>query len=525
MRAALLALAAILATLPVSAGADHDSGIRLVTSTDFDAAHPPVAGVPAELNYFALDGGVITGHHNAVLALRTGGADLARLPFTHEHDSIFNALVTPARAGPLSLDIQLPPLDTGAAGHPAGHEVPEGDLLAHGTILAEAVPLVAATTATLTVEGTLLAGAASPFTFRLAGSDGEPLTGYVLATFLTRAPAPEGQVFRQVKLAVKDGSAEVTLIGPPEGLELRATAWPSLWTGPMWAPIALEPLLLDAEQDPTGISVSPQVPALPAPPGMAAAPPAPQEEPHLYLALDPAPRNWVFQTTRANLIAMGAGMEPQRHVDFTVRVTDALGRVWFDTSSMHEVDGMAQVDFLFPFPGMYRLEASATPLGGEPLAVDRWFSIEGQGTNAQPSSALLEAPEALAVGEAAPLTLGLHYVATGESVPHTDYWLRILHEGIDVLQTKIHTHQGDATPEFAAPWPGTYEVRLLAYPQAGGLAAALRTATLTAEGELPPPGSDASPQSQEPPRAVPGPEALLIGAAVGLALTLRRRAA
>lgn len=512
---AALALASALAP---GAMADH-TGYDVVASTDFDAEHPPVAGVPVELNYYALDDGMITSHHNAIVALRSAGVALAELPFTHEHDSIFNALATPARAGPFEFGVKLPPLD-----HADGHEMSDDELLGQALVSAEARPLASETEAVLSLEGDLKAGAPSTLTFTLADEAGQPLTGYVLASVFA-GTSEKDWPWHQVKLAAKEGKATTTFHAPISSVVVRALAWPSIFAGPLWAPVSLEPTTLEVA--PQGLAeerLAPMVPPLPDPtmqaPGHEHA-----EGPHLYVSTDPAPMNWVLQTTRVNLIAMGADMKPLRHVDLAVRVTDELGRTWFESDSLHEVDGMAQLDFMFAFAGWHRVAATATPLGGEPLKAEHWFFVDQQGPHAQPAEVAVKAPEALAVGEPGGFTLGLHHLATGDSVPHSDYWLRVLHEGLEVLQTKVHTHQGDATAALAAPWPGEYEVRVSAYPQFGGyVPRATAVLALQAEGELPPlPLVPSSVAPEQPPRAAPGPEGVGALAAVGVALMLARR--
>lgn len=527
MRRIVLVLATVaLLGWATPAHAAHD-GIQVVTSTDFDAANPPIVGVPADISYYALEDGVITGHHNAIVALRTAGVPVATLPFTHEHDSIFHALLTPAAPGVVHADIALPPLDDGGAGHPAGHTYAADELLGSGTVHAEAIPLVPTDVATLTIEAPAWATfSPSTLTFRLADAAGEPLDGYVLATvFVDGQPS---ETFAQAKLLASGGEATMTLPANLGGNLVRATAWPMVFGDRLFEPVTAEALLDAGPPTPAALGSGPTLPPpLPATPVT----PAPAHEheagSHLYLSTDPAPMNWVGQLTRANLIAMGEDLAPLRHTSFEVRVTDSTGALWFETAALHEADGMAWVDLWFPQPGMYLLQATATSsITGEELAAQRWFEVRAQGANAQPAATAVEGPEALTVGAPGDFTVGLRYLLTGESVPHTDYYLRLLHEGLDVLQTKIHTHQGDAAPQLAAPAAGDYELRVLAYPQAGGFlgSAPLQVLPLRAEGALPEGSPLEQTSGQAPPRPTPGFEALVLVAAAAVAILVPRRA-
>lgn len=163
---------------------------------------------------------------------------------------------------------------------------------------------------------------------------------------------------------------------------------------------------------------------------------------------------------------------PRQHVDFEARLVGPLGTV-LASDTLHEYDGVLEVDAMQETPGQYvlRVDAKAGDWTGH---VDLPYQVAGgAGTiGAGPQVVHLDAPDALRAGEAARFTFRIADPSGAAAFQHGEVDVVIDRVdgpdeawGVPVLRAKLHTHaSGEFAFDFAPPEAGRYVVRATPYP-------------------------------------------------------------
>ncbi|MHB8632431.1 MAG: hypothetical protein ACYDBQ_00495 [Thermoplasmatota archaeon] len=173
------------------------------------------------------------------------------------------------------------------------------------------------------------------------------------------------------------------------------------------------------------------------------------------------------------LVMDPATHHPVPHVDFSARITGPTGNTLFESSSLHEYDGILELTAVEPIPGSYHLHATASrsPWTGvidmdwrvvppaEPVAVDV-PPAPALGIELVSTSGL----DGLKAGVPANLTLQVANLA-GLPLPHSEIEVQVVDgSGAPILDTKLHTHDGTFKAILTAPAAGLYTLRLSPFP-------------------------------------------------------------
>ncbi|MHB8586538.1 MAG: hypothetical protein ACYDDF_11990 [Thermoplasmatota archaeon] len=240
-----------------------------------------------------------------------------------------------------------------------------------------------------------------------------------------------------------------------------------------------------------------------------------------------------------------------QHVDFRETIADATGRVVFQSESMHEYDGHAQVLLSGLAPGIYTWTVTASQkVAGTAWAQTRSQMFEivppvepiGIGASAGLTTAdqiVIKGASNLKAGIPANLTIALE--AAGVSlVPHSEVDFAILPTpgAPPILITKVHSHDSPATATVTFPTAGDYLVRadgdsLEPSPTvmlANGGVSETQLIMLKVAAGPGLPGTTVAPASSILPAAAPDAKVpsldvmAVLGALGAVAITMRRRA-
>lgn len=189
----------------------------------------------------------------------------------------------------------------------------------------------------------------------------------------------------------------------------------------------------------------------------------------LYGTFDPY--NVVGPDTLLHLtvVVLDGNHTPVQHVDFTAELLGPDGEPVFASSTLHEYDGVLELDTVQAVPGAYVLQVTADR--GDSASLQLPFTVSpaapsfGQG----PQRVTLDGAEAVQVGHEATWTFHVADLA-GNPYQHNEMDVvieRVLVDvpAVPVLRAKLHTHaSGDFPMTVTFQEPGTYQVRVSPYP-------------------------------------------------------------
>ncbi len=324
----------------------------------------------------------------------------------------------------------------------------------------------------------------------------------------------------------------------PGTYTVRATGYLAYATGstPEFAPVTVEKTILVGAPDPASVAAAPAPSRLPDAMGQNIVTDGTTQggSYQFFGTYDP----YTVVGPGAQMRLAGLVMDPAtgqtvQHVNFVAKLEGPLGTV-FESSSLHEYDGVYELAAKEQVPGAYTLTLDAAKGGWSGHLVLPYSVVAAPATSGFGPVAISSHAAGVVAGAATTLTLAAKDAA-GMPYQHSEVDVVVLDAaGNGLLWTKLHTHEDGVFPlTFAFPAAGAYTVRVA--PSAldgapltylgGPLSAAVDIPVSVAAGPgipavVPPvaaPTTDAS-------HASPAGGLLLVAAALGVALVLRRRA-
>lgn len=168
---------------------------------------------------------------------------------------------------------------------------------------------------------------------------------------------------------------------------------------------------------------------------------------------------------------LDANRTPVQHVNFVAELIGPDGSVLLASETLHEYDGILEIETVQSVPGAYVLRVTADR--GMTGSIDLPYTVSpaapalGQG----PQIVTVTGTDAIEVGKTADLVIHIADLA-GNPYQHNEVDVVIDRQingvdelGVPVLRAKLHTHaDGDFPLKVAFQEPGWYRVRMSPYP-------------------------------------------------------------
>lgn len=444
MRYEITMLAGLALLASPLAAANHTHGganAEIVITHDVPDAGTTYVGNVNHFGYILFDkDGKPAFHHNARFEVEQNGVLLYATDSAHDYDGVNGIAVRFPVPGPYTVRA-IVPKDTG-----------EARAEFSGTVAAGGAPI-----ARIALDAPASAMAGEPVGIALSVVDelGEPIP-HADTIVEIRHVEDDAPVLRLHTHQHKDGQELSYSFERSGDYTIRVLAYVAFPEGsPLFAPVAVE----------QAISVSPGV----APPVAPTVPMAQERNAVttgeaappfvIYATYDPYTTVGPFGPLRASVVVLDPETRmPAPHINFQARLVDPLGRVVFESASLHEYDGVFEILTTNRIAGPYLLSVDAMQ-GDWKGHVDASFVVTppAEAIAAGPQVIDVAGTDGLAAGVPARIEFFAHDLA-GAPFMHSEIDARILAaEGIPVTWGKLHTHaDGKFAFDVTLPEEGEY---------------------------------------------------------------------